>query len=234
MLRASRASSDMRLLSQGGSKVMRDRAPCDARDRGDGILDPDRHLAGHRAARRRQRHVDRDVAVVVDVDLVDQAQLVDVGRGFPDRRRSSARRRCRRVSCSSSSATASSRRPACRLRRPTAGAAAARQAAARPAASAAAMSLSIGLPSPWSCLMRKSRARLISASTSASTSACVLYMANDARHVAVTPRRSISGCAQWWPARTATPERSMMVEMSCGCRPSIVNETIAPLPGAVP
>ena len=30
----------------------------------------------------------------------------------------------------------------------------------------------------------------------------VLYRPNDARQVAVTPRCVISGCAQWWPART--------------------------------
>src|SRR5262245_27666190 len=35
-----------------------------------------------------------------------------------------------------------------------------------------------------------------SASASASTSAFVLYIANEARQVAVTPRRSISGIAQ--------------------------------------
>ena len=51
----------------------------DAGHGGDRVLDPRRHLAGDRAARRRQRHLDGDVALVVDVDLVDQAQLVDVG-----------------------------------------------------------------------------------------------------------------------------------------------------------
>ena len=80
----------------------------------------------------------------------------------------------------------------------------------------------------------KKSCALISASASASTSALVLYMANEARHVAVTPSRSISGCAQWWPARTATPERSMMVEMSCGCSPSMLKETMAPLSLALP
>src|SRR5581483_5778251 len=54
----------------------------------------------------------------------------------------------------------------------------------------------------------KKSCALISASASASTSPLVLYMANEARHVAVTPRRSISGWAQWCPARTATPDRS--------------------------
>src|SRR5262245_32552581 len=80
----------------------------------------------------------------------------------------------------------------------------------------------------------KKSCALISASASASTSALVLYMAKEARQVAVTPSRCISGWAQWWPARTATPERSIMVEMSCGCRPSMPKATMAPLSAAVP
>ena len=39
---------------------------------------------------------------------------------------------------------------------------------------------------------------------------------------------------QWVPARTATPERSMMVATSCGCAPFISKETIAPFSRAVP
>src|SRR5690606_13237574 len=54
-----------------------------------------------------------------------------------------------------------------------------------------------------------------SASTSASTSALVLYMANEARHVEVTPNLFSSGWAQCVPARTATPERSMTIDTSC-------------------
>ena len=46
---------------------------------------------------------------------------------------------------------------------------------------------------------------LVEAVDSASTSARVVCTANDARVVAATPRRFISGCAQWWPARTQTP-----------------------------
>ena len=45
-------------------------------------FDPPRHLAGHGTARRRQRHLDQDIAVVGHVDLVDQAQLIDVDRDF--------------------------------------------------------------------------------------------------------------------------------------------------------
>src|SRR5690606_3967546 len=47
-----------------------------------GILHPARHFARHRAGTGRQGHLDLDMAVVVDVDLVDQAQLVDVDRDF--------------------------------------------------------------------------------------------------------------------------------------------------------
>ena len=46
---------------------------------GDGIFHPARHIARHGTTRRSQRHVDVDVAVVADVDLVNEAELVDVG-----------------------------------------------------------------------------------------------------------------------------------------------------------
>ena len=82
MSSATRASSDMRLWSQGGSKTMLTVTALTPGHGGDGVLDPARHLAGDRAAGRGQRHVDGDVALVVDVDPVDQAELVDVGRDF--------------------------------------------------------------------------------------------------------------------------------------------------------
>jgi hypothetical protein len=73
------------------------------------------------------------------------------------------------------------------------------------------------------------------AATSASMSARVLYSASEARAVAGTPKRVITGCAQWCPVRMATPMRSRMVPMSCGWTPSITNETDAPpCRGAVP
>jgi hypothetical protein len=53
-----------------------------------------------------------------------------------------------------------------------------------------------------------------SASAKASTSALVLYMPNDALHVEVTPKRFNSGWAQCVPARTATPWRSITIETS--------------------
>ena len=55
-------------------------ADCDARHGLDRVLHPFRHLARDRAGRRRQGHVDRDRAIIVDVDAVDQPELVDVGR----------------------------------------------------------------------------------------------------------------------------------------------------------
>ena len=76
------ASSDMRSGDQGGSNTMFTLTPETPGNRADGVLHPARHLAGDRAARRGQRHVDGDLPVVVDVDLVDQAELVDVGRDF--------------------------------------------------------------------------------------------------------------------------------------------------------
>ena len=35
-----------------------------------------------------------------------------------------------------------------------------------------------------------------------------------------------SGCAQWWPARTSMPSEERISLTSCGCTPSIVNETM--------
>src|SRR5215216_4614765 len=50
----------------------------DTLDRGDGILHPSRHVARDRAARRGERHVNRHIAIFVDVDLVNEPELVDV------------------------------------------------------------------------------------------------------------------------------------------------------------
>ena len=44
-----------------------------------------------------------------------------------------------------------------------------------------------------------------SASTSTSTSPIVLYRPKDTRAVAGTPKNCITGIAQWWPVRKATP-----------------------------
>src|ERR1700724_1361185 len=78
-----------------------------------------------------------------------------------------------------------------------------------------------------SCALRTAR-------NSASTSSHVLYSAKEARTVAGTPNRAITGMAQWWPVRTATPSKSRMVPTSWGCTPSRVNERMLALSVAVP
>ena len=50
----------------------------------------------------------------------------------------------------------------------------------------------------------------------------------------VVPKRSSSGMAQWVPARTATPWRSITVATSCACAPFSSNEITGPLSRAVP
>ena len=58
-----------------------------------------------------------------------------------------------------------------------------------------------------------------------------------ARAVPATPRRRISGCAQWWPARTATPSASSAADRSWGWTPGKLNEKtparISGVPGPV-
>src|SRR5919198_3652220 len=65
-------------------------------------------------------------------------------------------------------------------------------------------------------------------STRRSTSSRVEWIAKLARDVAPTPRRRISGCAQWWPARTQMPWRPRISATSCGWMPSSANDTAAP------
>src|SRR5262245_35617612 len=54
----------------------------DAGNAGDRILHHGRQFARRRAVRRGQRHHDVDAAVFLQVHLVDQAELVDVGRNL--------------------------------------------------------------------------------------------------------------------------------------------------------
>src|SRR5580658_10177754 len=155
-----------------------------------------------------------DHAVVIDIDLVDQAELVDVGRNF-------------RIIDSLDRTDDVVGQPSHFLGR------------------------NVGRPLRSIC--RRCRHRfsfdvfgfdfiahekkpcaLIKACTRQSISSRVLYIANEARQVADTPKRDNSGITQWVPARTATPERSMMVATSCGCAPLISNETIGPLSLALP
>src|SRR5205814_3001310 len=67
-----------------------------------------------------------------------------------------------------------------------------------------------------------------SEATSASTSARVLYGPKEARAVAGTPSRRISGIAQWWPARMQTLSRSSSSATSWGCTPRSSNEITPP------
>ena len=53
-------------------------------------------------------------------------------------------------------------------------------------------------------------------------------------HVAGTPKRCITGCAQWCPVRTATPSSLSSVPTSCGCTPSTANDSTAAFFSAVP
>ena len=62
----------------------------------------------------------------------------------------------------------------------------------------------------------------------ASTSRSSLYTENDARAVAPTPSRRMSGCAQWCPARMQTPRASRIDARSCGCTSARVKLTTAP------
>ena len=48
-----------------------------------GVFNPARHVACHGAARGGQGHVDGDVAVIVDIHLIDEAQLLDINGNFP-------------------------------------------------------------------------------------------------------------------------------------------------------
>src|SRR3954449_340809 len=65
-------------------------------------------------------------------------------------------------------------------------------------------------------------------SISRSASSRVEWTAKDARVVAGTPRRRISGWAQWCPARTQPPRRPRISAASCGWMPSSANEQTEP------
>src|SRR5438067_13919166 len=54
----------------------------DPRDRQSGLLDLARHALRDRTGRRRQGHLDKDDAALLDDEFVDQAELDDVDRDF--------------------------------------------------------------------------------------------------------------------------------------------------------
>src|SRR5690606_13680158 len=176
----------------------------------DRVLDSSRHVAGNRAAGCRKRHVDLYVPVIVDIDLINKSKFVDVhgDLGIVDRLEGGHHVVGETVEFllrDGAGLGTRQRRPAFRRLR----------LVARASRHVQYVSLRHGtLPHP------KNVAALRSASASRSTSSRVLYMPNDARQVAVTPNLAISGSQHWVPARTATPDRSMIVEMSCGCAPS--------------
>src|SRR6202011_1169333 len=175
----------------------------DTGNAGDRILHHLRQFAGRRTVRRGQGHHHIDAAVVLEVDLVDQAELVDVGRNF-------------RVEHGLQGGDDLAAEPFGLLRRQR----------------------RTGLHSggfDFGCVGHENNSRaLISACARWSTSSLVLYIANEARQVAVTLNRSKSGITQWVPARTAMPWRPVTVATSWGWAPFISNEITGPLSLAVP
>src|SRR5882757_156613 len=175
----------------------------DAGDAGDRVLDHLRQLSGGGTVRRRQRHLDVHGAVVLDVDLVDQAKLVDIGRNF-------------RIEHGLQRGHDFTAEPLGLLRRQR------------------RIGLHVAGFDFGSVGHENNSRALISACARWSTSSRVLYIPNEARHVAVTLNRSKSGITQWVPARTAMPCRSITVATSWGCAPFISNEITGPLARAVP
>src|SRR5690606_28990945 len=151
-----------------------------------------RHFTGHGTARRRQRHLDQNVAVVGHIDLVDQAQLIDVDRNFR------VVHRLQRLDQVVGQLVQLSLRQGALLRLVPAG-----------GEGVAVADGGFGLGVVHTHHTKKFRA-LISASTKASVSSTVLYRAKEARVLEVTPSLFASGSAQCRPARTATPYRSMI------------------------
>ncbi len=186
-----RASSDMRPWSHGGSNTRSTRRAHQALDPADRLLDRGDDVAGNRATRRGQGHLDGGKPVFGHGDLVDQAQLIDVARdlGIVDRFQSG------------DDLVLQARALGLVERRLEAPGRRVRQDFDRVAGH-------VFEP------QANSPSALSKASASLSTSSMVLYIAKDARQVDVTPKRFSSGMAQCVPARTATPERSMMVATS--------------------
>src|SRR5271169_1270187 len=188
----------------------------DTGNAGDRVLHHRRQFAGRRTIRRRQRHHDVDAAVVLQVDLVDQAEFVDIGRNFRIEHRLQRR-------------DDFAGQPLGLLRRQR-----------RMGFHILDFKILDFKILDFKILgfrgvghANSSRA-FISACARWSTSSFVLYIANEARQVAVTLNRSKSGITQWVPARTAMPWRSITVATSWGWAPFISNEITGPLCFAVP
>src|SRR5437868_13576401 len=175
----------------------------DAGNAGNRVLHHLRQFPGRRAVRRRQRHHDVHAAVVLDVDLVDQAEFIDIGRNF-------------RIEHGLQRGHDVAAQPLGLLRRQR------------------RMLFHVACFDFGRVGHANNSRALISACARWSTSSRVLYIPNEARHVAVTLNRSKSGITQWVPARTAMPCRSITVATSWGWAPFISNEITGPLPRAVP
>src|ERR1700694_3859674 len=190
----------------------------DTGNAGDRVLHHLRQFAGRRTVRRGQRHHHIDRAVVLEGDLVDQAELVDVGRNF-------------RVEHGFQRRHDFAAQPLGFLRRQR-----------RMGFHIAGFDLKLlyfrilGFRIlGFNSVVHENNSRaLISAWARWSTSSRVLYIPNEARQVAVTLNRSKSGITQWVPARTAIPCRSITVATSWGWAPFISNEITGPLALAVP
>src|SRR5690606_19939813 len=194
-----------------------------ARHRDDAHLDFARHRFGDRAMRGGQRHHHRDVAVRADVDAVDEAEIVDVHRnlGIVD-----ALERLDHAFVERAAGLGGVLR--LRLLREEAFEIVAlalellvRRFLDRVLDSSSGRSFDsvdffhgealVGFLDHPKILLVRSIPR-----SSAATSSSSLYNPKLARAVAGTPRRSIKGWAQWWPARIATFSSSNMVPRSCG------------------
>src|SRR5689334_418600 len=199
--------------SPGGVPYQIDIDDTDAGNAGDRILHHLRQLSRRRAVGRGQRHDDIDGTVVLEIDLVDQTELVNIGgyfgveHGFQRRDDFAAQplgflRRQGRV----------------------------RFHVANPGLRTASFR-GFGF---YGVTHANSSPALISARARWSTSSRVLYIPNEALHVAVTLNRSKSGITQWVPARTAMPWRSITVATSWAWAPFSSKEITGPLPRAVP
>src|SRR5579863_2965075 len=180
------------------------------RHAGNGVLYLPREFGRRRAVRRRQRHVDADRAIIVDADFVNQAEFIEIGRYFR------VVDRLERNDDFIGQARHLVVRRSRRWRR-----------SFRCGGCTFGFGFRIVGHAKKSCALSK-------ACANTSTSSRVLYIANEARQLAVSPNRLSSAITQWVPARTAPPERSIIVATSCGCAPLISNATIGPLSLVVP
>src|SRR4030081_2846815 len=180
----------------------------DAGNAGARVLHHGRQLSRGRTVRRRQGHYDVDGAVVLDVDLIDQAEFIDVSRNF------GIEHRLQRRHDFTAKPFGLIRRQR-RMRFHVAG-------------------FDFGTLCFDGVGHENNSRALISACARWSTSSRVLYIPNEARQVAVTLNRSKSGITQWVPARTAMPCRPITVAPSWAWAPFISNEITGPLSRAAP